>query len=1147
MPRRHERADENLLMYSNKRNYPNQPSTVNPKTFKQSAINADTTHKPITNLTTSAPSTGLTKHTRTGRTVSARKHKPTTPTTTKPPNKRCPEYAATEHPATSIPPEQRLHTELPSNDNPTPATNRFSTNSITSIPTTFQLNINGLGAKSQKYKLTALNEMVHSNENHIPFFIITESHLKNRHYDHEIAINDYSTLRADRPTVIKGGVIIYTHKDLAVDDKDAFADQICQAAMTFNETLNLIIIAIYRPPRADDKSFQNTLTKIENFIKKHENADIQMMGDLNLPYVNWETKDINPAQLCRSEINCAQSLITFMDNHLLNQMVTENTRDDKSILDLVITNNHQAIHNIEIEKTELSDHDIVWTQLSYKNLTKLPSNHNQQTDSPLDNLNLNKADWDSIRSNLAQVDWNQTLKDKDVEEMNSLINDQLITTCSNHAPARENKTQSKPYIPRKRRSLLNIRKRLNTKINICKFAKPNDHEEKLKRLNKKKSELEIEIRDAIRLEATNKEKRAIEKIKINPRAFYTYAKQKSKTFSNIGPLLDKENKLQTDPLVMSNILQDQYQKAFSEQDSGDANQPLPDNSHVPEFNDIKITENDIIKAINEIGQFSAPGPDKIPAILIKECKNEIAPALAMLWQKSIDTGQIPADLLKQTIIPIFKKENKSLPSNYRPISLTSHFIKIFERVLREKLVFHLESYNLITEHQHGFRLYRSTLTQLLHHFDSVLEILERNENADIIYLDLAKAFDKVNHNILLQKLENMKISGKISAWIKNFLTMRTQQVVVNGYKSEPAAVQSGVPQGTVLGPALFIIYMNNITEFIKSTIIKLFADDSKLIASISNQQDRENLLEDLKALLKWTDMNSMQFNDTKFQLLQIGPHDHLKQPYSYNNINIQKSENVRDLGVHLSEDMSFKYHIADITTKAQNYASWLLRTFQTRSEEVMLLLLKTYLIPRLEYCSAVWNPTTIAEIEKLEATQRTFTSKIDNMEKLNYHERLQHLKLYSLQRRRERFIIIHTFKIYKQLAPNDLKLQFNEHPRLGLQCKRLPLKSRVTRIKNLRFNFFSHLAPRLFNIMPKQIKTVKSVLSFKKQLDKFLKHIPDTPPTPGYKRANSNSLTEWGSSIQEAKMKMFKAERWHLTTDRAQGLLDNTVVTHSSR
>jgi hypothetical protein len=280
-------------------------------------------------------------------------------------------------------------------------------------------------------------------------------------------------------------------------------------------------------------------------------------------------------------------------------------------------------------------------------------------------------------------------------------------------------------------------------------------------------------------------------------------------------------------------------------------------------------------------------------------------------------------------------------------------------------------------------------------------------------------------------------------------------------------------------------------------------------------------------------------------LLQIGKDSTLKLPYTHSNIEIVKSAHVRDLGIHLSEDLSFKYHITEMTSTATNFASWLLRTFRTRNREVMLLFLKTYLIPRLEYCSAIWNPYQIKEIEQIEAVQRSFTSKIENLDHLNYWERLHHLNLYSLQRRRERFIIIHTYKIYMKQAPNDINLVFHENPRLGTQCKRLPLNSKNAKLNTLRFNFFSHSAPRLFNVIPGQIKSAKTVESFKKHLDNFLRKIPDNPPTAGYKRINSNSLTEWVSSIQQVKVQMSQERlREQRMTDGDQNQLHEDVEAH---
>ena len=940
----------------------------------------------------------------------------------------------------------------------------------------------------------------------------------------EVSIRDYNLLRADRPLVYKGGVILYTHKDIVIDDQAVYADTICQAAMIFNSNLNLIVITTYRPPKAGESSFKLCLQKIDEFIKKHEGADIQMTGDYNFPFVNWQTKEIKKG--LRSDTASAENLLHFMDNHMMNQLVTEPTREDKSTLDLVLTNNQQAVHSITVEKVKFTDHDIVWTNLLYSKLSKIANPPEALPDSPLDSINLNRADWDAIRNELSQVNWSEHLREKSVDDTNLLIKNSLIDACCKHAPKHPNKFTNKLYIPPKRRALLKIKRRLNHKINVCKYLKPpGTTPEKLEKLHKRRCQLEIDIRDSIKEEAIKKEIEVIKKIKTNPRAFFSYSKKKSKIITSIGPLVDKNKKLQSDPTVMSNILQDQYKTAFSDPNSGQKTQPSKDTSHAPDFADIHFTEEDVLKAIDELGINSAPGPDKIPAKVIKECKHQLELALVILWRRSIDSGLIPEDLLSQTIIPIFKKENKSLASNYRPISLTSHFIKIFERIMRNKLIDHLETNNLITPQQHGFRRYRSTLTQLLHHFDLILQILETNTNADTLYLDLSKAFDKVNHQTLLHKLEQMKITGKILAWITSFLTNRTQTVVVNGHKSIPAKVESGVPQGTVLGPALFIIYMNNVTEYIQNIAIQLFADDSKITTAITNSNDRNKLLDALKSLLVWTTHNSMKFNEQKFQLLQIGRDDDLKLPYECNEITINKSETVRDLGVLVSEDFSFKPHIAEITDKAKNFASWLLRTFRTRTEEVMLVLLKTYLIPRLEYCSAAWNPHQINEIEQLEAVQRSFTSRIDNMEHLNYYERLAKLKLYSLQRRRERFQIIHTWKIYKELAPNDVNLKFHMHNRLGIQADRLPVNAKSEKVKTLRYNFFSHSGPRLFNLIPGQVKSAQTLESFKYKLDKLLRKIPDFPPIPGYKRANSNSLVDWVSNIQRAKAEMFSTSR----------------------
>ena len=329
--------------------------------------------------------------------------------------------------------------------------------------------------------------------------------------NNEISIKDYNLLRADRPIIDKGGVILYTHKDIVIDDKAIYADTICQAAMIFNVNLNLIVITTYRPPTADESSFKLCLQKIDEFINKHEGADIQMSGDLNFPFVNWQTKVIKKG--LRSDTASAHNLLHFMDTHLLNQLVTEPTRDDKSILDLVLTNNQQAVHSITVEKIQFTDHDMVWTNLLYSKLSKIAEPPEALPDSPLDSINLNRADWDAVRNELTQVNWSEHLKDKNVEDTNSLIKKSLIDACCKHAPKHPNKFSNKLYIPPKRRALLKIKKRLNHKINVCKYLKPQDTTpEKLDKLHKRRCQIEIDIRDNIKEEVLKKEIEVINKI-----------------------------------------------------------------------------------------------------------------------------------------------------------------------------------------------------------------------------------------------------------------------------------------------------------------------------------------------------------------------------------------------------------------------------------------------------------------------------------------------------------------------------------------------------------------------------------------------------------------------------------------------------------
>jgi hypothetical protein len=513
--------------------------------------------------------------------------------------------------------------------------------------------------------------------------------------------------------------------------------------------------------------------------------------------------------------------------------------------------------------------------------------------------------------------------------------------------------------------------------------------------------------------------------------------------------------------------------------------------------------------------------------LLKKCKHSLAKPLFSLWRDCLDQGITPAQLKNAHIIPIHKGGNQGVAANYRPIALTSHLIKVFEKVIRNYLVTFLEENDLFNKTQHGFRIGRSCLSQLLDHHDRIISLMEKGLNVDSVYLDFSKAFDKVDHQIVLSKLSLFGVRGKLLRWIESFLTNRTQRVVVNGFLSDPCPVISGVPQGSVLGPLLFLILLSDIDKKIASSFLSSFADDTRVSKGVAGVTDASALQRDLEIVYQWAEENNMFFNNLKFECLRYGLDSTLKLSTNYTSPSgtiIDNKEHVRDLGVTMSSDGSFSEHIRKICLSAKNMCAWILRTFTDRSRELMLTTWKSLILPIVDYCSQLWCPLKKGDIQMIEQVQKSFTRKISNS-KRDYWDRLRHLHLYSLERRRERYRIIYVWKILENMVPN-LTTESNQiksfsSPRHGRKCVIPPIsRSSSSRVRTLREGTLSVNGAQLFNILPEHLRNLTNVElpEFKKKLDEFLATVPDEPQSPGYtdiRRAESNSLLHMVQTIGE--------------------------------
>ncbi|MCP4494602.1 MAG: reverse transcriptase family protein, partial [Gammaproteobacteria bacterium] len=683
-----------------------------------------------------------------------------------------------------------------------------------------------------------------------------------------------------------------------------------------------------------------------------------------------------------------------------------------------------------------------------------------------------------------------------------------------------NGTKKKKPVNKQKQVLKRKKRKLKAQLRALQEHQPESP--KIKELSDSISLLCIDIRDAINLELNRKELKAVATVKKNPRFFFSYAKKHSKLRSNVGPLKDSTNTLQTDPKVMADILQQQYVSVFTDP----ANPAIRDTTAKLQqpnckIEDMEFSLEDVVKAIDEIDTYSSTSHECIPACILKACKQNLSIPIHMLWDQSFSNGRIPDSLKEQFITPIHKKDSKADPANYRPVSLTSHVIKVFERIIRNNLVEYMEGNFLLSNKQHGFRRGRSCLTQLLAHYDSIIRNLNSGLETDVIYLDFSKAFDKVDHGLLLRKLKFYGIKGKLFTWIKEFLTNRKQIVTVDGVHSEPADVTSGVPQGTVLGPLLFLLDINDLEEVVQSAKVACFADDTRLSAPIDCEGDTLLLQNDLNRVVEWSIQNNMVLHEGKFEYLcyRTGDSKWLEEmPFTNSHMEyktpagftICPKDSVKDLGVTLSADYHWSIHINQMAAGARRLASWALGVFRDRSTTVMMTIWKALIRCKLEYCCPLWHPHKLEDIKALEDVQRFFTRQIAGMQDADYWERLKRLKIQSLQRRRERYIIIHVWKLLHKMVPNDLNVEFYHRERLGWRARIPKFFSRARQSsKTLYDASFAVNGPKLWNTLPKSINSIQDLDTFKIHLGKFLEAIPDNPPTTGYTTANANSMLNW--------------------------------------
>ena len=578
----------------------------------------------------------------------------------------------------------------------------------------------------------------------------------------------------------------------------------------------------------------------------------------------------------------------------------------------------------------------------------------------------------------------------------------------------------------------------------------------------------------------------------NKKLFYSHINRKIRNRSILPPLHNSSNEIIIDPVQKANLLNNHFTSIFTV--DSDPNLPFlpPFTNAFPGMSDIVISPKDVISAIQNLKPSVSHTPDNIPALYLKENCYSLAQPLSDLFNISLSLGQVPSIWKLAIVIPIHKKGQTNKVINFRPISLTSVLCRLMEAIIHKHILSHLINNNLLSNFQHGFLPKRSTLTQQLCFLNHLTSTANNHNPTYVAYIDFSKAFDTISHSKLLHVLNHYKLNHKIINWISDLLHQRKQQTLVEDRLSDISIVTSGVPQGSVLGPLAFALYLESLliklSTYCKSCSIYAYADDLKITSS--DQKDLQNAL---NIVHQWSTEWNLKIQPTKSEYISFynktGPQTH--PDFNINNTSIPHNSSVKDLGIILNSNFKWSSHIQQTLSKTTGLAFTLLKSFQTSNPSLYTNLYKTYVRPIIEYNSSTWNPTLLTELRTLEKIQRKFTRHLCrklNISYTDYSHRLQILNLESLEERRIKTDLTILYKILNDI----IEIDFKDHFQFSSITKQYNLRGHTQKLLMPKFsksfsrnNFFTNRIIPIWNKLPQEIVNSQNLFEFKHHLKSY--------------------------------------------------------------
>ena len=929
-----------------------------------------------------------------------------------------------------------------------------------------------LNSQSIKGKMDEFRGLVKVRKPHI--IGVTESWGQPDIGDEVFMLDNYTMYRRDRVGKIGGGTLLYIHKKLGHRDckqlnslgNREHYDSSAWCWVIPKQGKKVLVGCIYRSTSSqlgNNLNLMSLLNKANDVAGKNR---LLIMGDFNVPKVDWMNNEILPGakMVERDFYNC-------VTDNLLHQHVKEFTRfkkNEKSTLDLIFTKEEEDVKNINvIQPLGKSDHGVVLGDFICKWKSRVE---------PKKRRAYYKGDYNSMKDELNQIDWVEEFTGKNVQECWDKFKAIVMSLTEKYVPLVDPKDYNEPWMNRK------VMKLWHRKRHAFNRVKENNTDRRWEEYKKERNRLRKNIRKARR----NYERKIAKKARTNKRAFFKYVNSRLTVRPEITAMKNENGQLMEDDREIVEIMGKYFNDVWSSYDG----EEMPNMQMISEsqIRSIVISIEVVQSRLEKLNVHKSCGPDELHPYVLQGTAKELSLPLTIIFQKSLDEGRCPDDWKSANVTPIHKKGDRTEPSNYRPVSLTSQVCKVLESIVREQVIKHLNSNNLLSEVQHGFREGRSCLTNLLETLEIWTEIIDEGDGLDIAYLDFRKAFDLVSHKHLIFKMSRYGINGQILNWVEDFLRDRSQRVVIRGTASTPLRVTSGVPQGSVLGPILFLIFINDLPLNVISPL-SLFADDSKIFSRIVTNEKRlkssiesgtETLQRDLENVVEWAKKWKMEFNVDKCKIMHLGRRNP-KNVYQMDGKTLNETAEEKDLGVLIDNELDFGKHIKGIVGKANKILGMIRISFACLNKRMFLNLYLALVRPLLEYCVQVWSPYKRKYINLVEGVQRRATKLVPELRNLPYEERLRRLKLTTLEERRVRGDMIETYKIITGKEQVDHEKFFKIIPdRRGRHTKKIYRKrSRL----NVRRNFFSQRVGPIWNNLSREEVEAKKTSKFKEVHD----------------------------------------------------------------